>query len=220
MGVPIFQVPTDIYIYQSLLWLVRPSLVIETGVAKGGSILAIAGLMELMRCSSRYQAVSQVGTSGSTDWEVVGVDLNEVTTASTALKDFSFASHVTLIQGSSTEPKVVSELEEIAARHQRVLLFLDSDHTEEHVLKELRLLSPLVTIGSFVVVWDSGIGRLSPATHDARPRRWSAVHHPGTAVQRFLAEVEGARTEFVLETSLAEPLGISSIQNGMLRRRA
>jgi cephalosporin hydroxylase len=219
-GTPIFQVPTDIYLYQKLIWDVKPSLVIETGVAKGGSILAISSFMFLAEQHREFSSSSP----RSPDWLVVGIDKNSLEEERKMLSRWSFGKNTLLIEGSSIDDAVLNELKGLARNHKNVMIFLDSDHSESHVSSELERYSDLVSVGSYLVVFDSGIGRLSEETHKVRPRNWNSSSHAGTAVVKFLenqesfAEKHGKSSKFSLVSSIAEPLGISSIEHGILRR--
>ena len=219
-GTQIFQIPTDVYLYQKLIWEVKPTLIIETGVAKGGSILAIASFMFLAQQNADFRNTE----SNTKEWLVVGVDKNVLEEERKMLSRWSFGDHTVLIEGSSTEDAVLNSVKKLSQDHQRTLVFLDSDHSESHVARELECYSDLVSIGSYIVVFDSGIGRLSQETHAARPRNWNSNSHAGTAVTKFLenqekdARANGTSPKFTLVTSIAEPLGISSIERGILRR--
>jgi len=219
-GTQIFQVPTDIYLYQKLIWEVKPTLIIETGVAKGGSILAIASFMFLAEQNEDFRTTE----SSPKDWLVVGVDKNVLKEEREMLDKWSFGGNTVLIEGSSTEDAVLDRVKFLSQDHERILVFLDSDHSESHVARELECYSDLVSIGSYIVIFDSGIGRLSEETHALRSRNWNSNSHAGTAVSKFLENQEryskanGTSPKFTLVTSIAEPLGISSIERGILRR--
>lgn len=219
-GEQIFQVPTDIYLYQKLIWEIQPTLIIETGVAKGGSILAIASFRFLAQQSREFR----YSKSDVNDWLVIGIDKNDLTKEREMLSEWSFGDHVRLIEGSSTDIGVVDRVKILAHSHKSCLIFLDSDHSESHVAQELEMYSRFVSIGSYLVVFDSGIGRLSDETHAIRPRGWNKSSHAGVAVSKFiesqnrLVELGDTSQRFVVDTSIAEPLGISSIEGGVLKR--
>lgn len=219
-GEQIFQVPTDIYLYQKLIWEVQPTLIIETGVAKGGSILAIASFLFLAQQSRKFRVLN----SNVNDWLVVGIDKNDLTLERQMIDEWSFGDHVRLVEGSSTDEVVLGQVKELARGHKSCLIFLDSDHSELHVERELEIYSQFVSVGSYIIVFDSGIGRLSAETHMARPRGWSQFSHAGTAVGKFIKKQEAKRAKdfkapyFKIVSDIAEPLGISSIENGILRR--
>ena len=219
-GEQIFQVPTDIYLYQKLMWEIQPTLIIETGVAKGGSILAIASFRFLAQQSREFRVLN----SNVSDWLVVGIDKNDLTRERQIIDKWSFGDHVRLVEGSSTDEVVLGQVKKLARGHESCLVFLDSDHSESHVARELESYSKFVSVGSYLVVFDSGIGRLSAETHKTRPREWNQLSHAGTAVSKFINKQEAKRAKdfktpyFTIVTDIAEPLGISSIENGILRR--
>ena len=221
-GTKIFQVPTDIYLYQKLIWDVKPTLVIETGVAKGGSILAVASFMFLARQSMEFRTMR----SDEKAWAVIGVDKNNLESERSMLNNWSFADKIHLIEGSSTDPVVEEQVQSLTFGHSTCIVFLDSDHSELHVERELEIYSQFVSVGSYIVVFDSGIGRLSAETHMSRPRGWSQFSHAGTAVGKFIEKQEAKRAKdfkapyFKIVSDIAEPLGISSIENGILRRES
>ena len=222
LGIKIFQVPTDLYIYQKLIWEIKPNLVIETGVAEGGSILAVASFMFLARQSREFPMAS----SNQSDWAVIGVDKNNLESQRLVLDRWSFGEKVHLIEGSSTDPVVEEQVRYLTLGHSTCIVFLDSDHSELHVERELEIYSQFVSVGSYIIVFDSGIGRISAETHTARPRGWSQFSHAGTAVSKFIKKQEAKRAKdfkapyFKIVSDIAEPLGISSIENGILRRES
>lgn len=219
-GEQIFQVPTDIYLYQKLIWEVQPTLIIETGVAKGGSILAIASFRFLAQQSREFRVLN----SNVNDWLVVGIDKNDLTRERQIINKWSFGDHVRLVEGSSTDGVVLGQVKKLARGHESCLVFLDSDHSESHVARELESYSKFVSVGSYLVVFDSGIGRLSNETHAIRPRGWNKSSHAGVAVGKFVesqnqnSEESATSQRFIVDTSIAEPLGISSIEGGILKR--
>ena len=219
-GEQIFQVPTDIYLYQKLIWEVQPTLIIETGVAKGGSILAIAAFRFIAEQSRKFRVLN----SNVNDWLVVGIDKNDLTRERQMIGEWSFGDHVRLVEGSSTDEVVLAQVKKLARDHESCLVFLDSDHSESHVARELEFYSKFVSVGSYLVVFDSGIGRLSDETHASRPRGWNKSSHAGVAVGKFVesqnrvSQERATSQRFEVDTSFAEPLGISSIEGGVLRR--
>lgn len=220
LGERIFQIPTDIYLYQKLIWEIQPTLIIETGVARGGSILAIAAFRFLAQQSGKFR----ISNSDVNDWLVIGIDKNDMTTERKMISEWSFGDHVRLVEGSSTDELVVDQVKNLSRGHESSLIFLDSDHSETHVARELKVYSKFVSVGSYLVVFDSGIGRLSDETHAIRPRGWNKSSHAGVAVRKFIENqnqnsgLAEPSQRFVVDTSIAEPLGISSIEGGILKR--
>ena len=195
MGLPIIQFPQDIVAMQELLWEVKPDLVIETGVARGGSLVFYASLLELMGGAGR----------------VVGIDVDIRPHNRAAIEAHPMAHRIDLIQGSSIDPEVVSHVRSRVQDRRRVLVALDSNHTGDHVLRELELYSPFVTPGSYLVVFDTCIEHTPPELLGDRP--WAKGNNPWTAVHSFLR----ANDRFVVDTSLADKLQITLCPDGFLK---
>jgi len=195
MGVPIIQFPQDIVAMQELLWEVKPDLVIETGVARGGSVVFYASMLEL------------IGGDG----RVVGVDIDIRPHNRAAIETHRMAPRIHLIQGSSIDPQIVAQVRELARRHQRILVVLDSNHTHDHVLQELELYSRFVTPGSYLVVFDTRIEHTPPELIGQRP--WRKGDNPWTAVQAFLRRSD----RFVVDMSVVDRLQITVCPDGFLK---
>lgn len=196
MGLPIIQFPQDVVAMQELIWSVRPDLIIETGVARGGSLVFYASMLQLMGGAGR----------------VVGVDIEIRPHNRQAIEAHPMAGLITLIEGSSTSPEVVGRVRELAAGASRVLIVLDSNHTHEHVLEELRLYAPLVTPGSYCVVFDTIIEDLPADYFPERP--WRPGNSPRSAVAEFLR----GGAPFVVDEAMDAKLLISVARGGFLRR--
>jgi cephalosporin hydroxylase len=192
---PIIQFPTDIVAIQELLWRIRPDVVIETGVAHGGSLMLSASILEL------------IGKG-----KVIGVDIEIRSHNRAAIEAHPLSRRIELIEGSSVSPDTIAAVRAAAAGAKTVAVFLDSNHTEAHVLQELELYAPLVTPGSYLVahdgaqawVWDIPNGK--PEWKD---------DHPLGAIGKFLA----TRPEFEIDQTPTR-FAITSSPDGYLRRRA
>ncbi len=194
-GTPIIQFPEDILAVQEILLSIQPTLVIETGIAHGGSLMLSASMLALLGRG-----------------EVVGVDLEIRPQARAAIESHPLAGRITLVEGSSTDDAVVARVRKLAAGHPSIAVFLDSNHTHVHVLKELELYSPLVTQGSYLVVSDTGIEALPKEAFPDRP--WGPGNSPATAVREFL----NGNRQFVVDNELESRLMFSSAPGGYLRR--
>lgn len=177
LGVPIIQMPPDIVVTQEVIWATRPQVIVETGIARGGSAILSASILQLL------------GGEG----EVVAVDVDIRAHNRAAIEDHPLADRIHLIEGSSTDLSVVAQVRKRIGGAERVMVVLDSDHTHDHVLDELRLYAPLVTPGQFLVVADTAIEEIPPVDH--RPRRWGPGNSPRSALRAYLAGPEGARFE-------------------------
>lgn len=179
-GVRILKCPLDLWIYQELLWSTRPDLVIETGTAHGGSAFYFASLFDLMGHG-----------------EVLTIDTERQ-------PGLPVHPRITYLNGSSADPAIAARARQAAQGKQRVMVVLDSDHSEAHVLKELRAYSPLVTPGNYLVVEDTHIGHPIPPFSQAGPLE---------AVRVFLKEAP----EFEVDHH-CERLLMSFNYNGYLKR--
>jgi cephalosporin hydroxylase len=195
-GVPVIRLPDDIMVLQELFWSYRPQRVIETGVARGGSMLLNASLMRL------YGATPAV----------LGIDLKVFEHTRIALRDHALATGVTLVEADSTSEKAIEATREFIAGAERVVLVLDSDHTHEHVLGELRALATLLPLGSYVLVADTLIEEF-PQGHFAN-RPWDRGNNPLTAARAFLAET----LDYDLDIQWSRRSLMSEFRDGILVR--
>lgn len=203
LGRPIIQYPQDIVAMQEIIWSVQPDLIIETGIAHGGSLIFSASMLEL-----------NASCGGPTDAEVVGLDIEIRPHNRAAIETHPLARRISMIEGPSTAPHVIEEVWRKASTRQRVLVCLDSNHTHDHVLAELQAYAPLTTVGSYCVVFDTIIGELPAGAFPDRP--WGPDNNPMTAVQEFLK----GHPEFMADERFDRTLLISVAPHGYLRRMA
>lgn len=196
MGLPIIQYPQDIVAMQEIIWQVQPDLIIETGVARGGSLVFYASMLKMM------------GLTG----QVVGIDIDIRPHNREALEAHPMFPAITLIEGSSTDDAVLAQVRELAAGKQRVLVALDSLHTHDHVLRELQLYSPLVTPGSYLVVFDTVVEHLPESASENRP--WGPGDNPLTALRAFLETTDA----FEIDRTISDKLQITVAPDGYLKR--
>jgi cephalosporin hydroxylase len=167
LGVPIIQMPQDLIIFQEIVYKTKPDLIIETGVARGGSIIFWASIQKLC------------GITG----KVLGVDIDIRQHARRAIDESSLRDSIYLIEGSSVEELVVNQVKNYALEHKKIMVVLDSNHTHEHVLAELEIYSKFVTKDCFMLVLDTVIDDLNIDT--ARP--WGPGQSPKSAVKDFMS---------------------------------
>jgi cephalosporin hydroxylase len=206
-GATIFQTPTDLFLYQQLIYKSKPTIIIETGIAKGGSILFACQMLDLL-----YSA------SGKKNWYVICCDINSTDEAQLLIKQHGFSENVKFFCGDSAGlsfSEVVAKTIQLQEKP-KVLLSLDSNHTEDHVYAELVSLVKYVSLDSYAIVWDSRLGDLSRLTHALRPRAWSKQHHAGTGAELFIASELGKL--FVVETGFETDLLLTGTKNGVLRK--
>jgi cephalosporin hydroxylase len=195
LGRPIIQFPQDIIAMQEIIWQVRPRLIIETGIAHGGGLIFYASMLEL------------IGEEG----EVLGIDIEIRSHNRWEIERHPMFKHITMIEGSSTDSEVVEQVYQFAKGKKPVLVALDSLHTYGHVLQELQLYSPLVTKGSYLVVFDTIIEDMPEDLWSDRP--WGKGNNPKTAVYEFLKHND----RFVIDEEIPKKLLITSSPYGYLK---
>lgn len=196
MGLPIIQYPQDMVAMQEIIWAVRPDLIIETGIAHGGSLVYYASLLDL------------IGDDGL----VVGVDIDIRAHNRQAIEAHPMFKRLHMIQGSSIDHDIVAQVAELAKGRRRVLVTLDSNHTHDHVRKELALYAPFVTKGSYLVVFDTVVEDMPAEMFPDRP--WGPGNNPKTAVWDFLRANESFRIDREIEGKLL----LTVAPDGYLRR--
>jgi cephalosporin hydroxylase len=194
LGRPIIQYPQDVMAMQEIVWRVQPDLIVETGVAHGGSLILYASLLALLGKG-----------------EVVGVDIDIRPHNRQAIEAHPLAERIQLIEGSSIDPQVVSIIRR-RTEGRRVIVVLDSNHTHEHVLAELNAYAPLVSENSYCIVMDTVIEDLPVNSFPDRP--WSRGNNPKTAVKAFLSRNQS----FVVDRSIQDKLAVTVAPEGYLKR--
>ncbi len=195
LGRPIIQYPQDILVLQEIVWKVKPDLIIETGVAHGGSVIFYASMLELL------------GSSG----KVIGIDIDIRKHHRAAIESHPMFRRVELIEGSSTDRDIINRVAREADQADAVMIVLDSNHTHDHVLKELTLYSPFVTKGSYLVVLDTIVEDLPDDFFPDRP--WGKGNNPKTAVWEFLESTN----RFEIDKELENKLLITVAPDGFLK---
>jgi cephalosporin hydroxylase len=196
MGRPIIQYPQDMIAMQEIIWDVKPELIIETGIAHGGSLIYYASLLEL------------IGSG-----QVLGIDIDIREHNKREIQRHPMYKRITMIQGSSISHEVIEQVQEIARGKEKVVVCLDSNHTHEHVLNELNLYSPFVSVGSYIVAFDTIVEDL-PEGYFSQKRPWGISNNPRTAVDQFLK----ANKNFMIDDSIDKKLLISVAPRGYLKR--
>jgi len=195
MGRPIIQYPQDMIAMQEIIWSVQPDLIVETGIAHGGSLIFYASMLELIGGDAR----------------VLGLDIEIRPHNRQAIERHPMYSRIEMIEGSSIDPRVADHVSRRAEAAERVLLVLDSNHTHQHVLEELRLYSPLVRAGSYIVVFDTVIEDMPQGSFPDRP--WAQGDNPKTAVHAFLTESD----RFEIDHAIDGKLLITVAPDGFLK---
>lgn len=198
LGRPLIQLPMDAMALQEIIWAVKPDLVIETGVAHGGSLVLSASILEL------------IGHG-----EVVGVDIDIRPHNREAIESHPLAHRISLVQGSSVAPDVVRQVKAAAEGKAKVLVCLDSNHTHEHVLAELQAYAELVSVGSYCIVFDTFVEDM-PDDYVWTDRPWGKGNNPKTAVWEWLR----THPQFEIDKSVEDRLLVTSAPDGFLKRVA
>ncbi len=223
LGRPIIQVPQDIYAVQELIWRVKPDLIIETGIAHGGSLILSASLLAMLDYCEAVDTCSSLNPSESTR-KVLGIDVDIRAHNRSAIEAHPMSHKIEMIEGSSIDEKVIKQVQNIAFQYQTVMLLLDSNHTHNHVLAELEAYAPLVSKGSYCVVWDSGIEDLPDGFVTDRP--WGKGNNPKTAAIEYLNTLkfedikasDGEKLNFEVDEVIENKIVISASSDGFLRR--
>ncbi|MBI2041838.1 MAG: cephalosporin hydroxylase family protein [Candidatus Nealsonbacteria bacterium] len=201
LGVPIIQPPAEIQGLQEIIWEVKPDLIIETGIAHGGSLVFSASMLALLETCGKIK-----------NGQVIGIDIEIRPHNKKAILAHPLSKKITMMEGSSIDSKIIKRVVELAKNKKRTMVCLDSNHTHDHVLAELKAYTSLVNIGSYCVVGDTGIEDLPAATVPDRP--WSKGNNPKTAVWEFLKTNKNFKIDKVIESKLI----LTGSPDGYLKR--
>ena len=213
LGRPIIQYPQDMVAIQEIIWQVRPTLIIETGIAHGGSLILSASILALLDYCEAVESGLAIYPSESKR-KVVGVDIEIREHNRSAIERHPMSSKIEMIEGSSTDQKIVNQVAELAKGHSSVLVLLDSNHTHDHVFNELEAYANLVSIGSYCVVFDTFVEDMPIGYFADRP--WDKGNSPRTAVDQFLK----LHAEFEVDESIQNKLLITVAPGGFVKRIA
>ncbi|CDN52608.1 Cephalosporin hydroxylase [Neorhizobium galegae bv. officinalis bv. officinalis str. HAMBI 1141] len=211
LGRPIIQYPQDMVAMQELIWTVKPDLIIETGIAHGGSLILSASMLALLELSEAAEK-GEVVDPAKPKRKVLGIDIDIRPHNKDAIEAHPMASRIEMIQGSSIAPEIMDQVRKVAAGYSRILISLDSNHTHEHVLEELKLYAPLTSVGSYCVVFDTVVEDLPKELAGNRP--WGPGDNPKTAVFEYLK----THPEFEIDKSVENKLLITVAPDGFLKR--
>ncbi|WP_113907497.1 cephalosporin hydroxylase family protein [Aliidiomarina celeris] len=211
LGRPIIQVPQDMAALQELVWQTRPDLIIETGIAHGGSLILSASLLALLDYTDAVESGCSLDPSASKR-KVIGIDIDIRLHNRQAIEAHPMSHMIEMFEGSSTDEAIIQQVKEAAAGYQRVLVCLDSNHTHDHVLAELEAYSPLVTSGSYCIVYDTVVDDMPGDMFPDRP--WGPGDNPKTAVHQFIQH----HPEFAIDKQMDAKLLISVAPDGFLKR--
>jgi cephalosporin hydroxylase len=201
LGRPIIQNPIDIMAMQEIIWDVKPDLIIETGIAHGGSLIFSASMLEL-----------NAACGGPQDAEVLGIDIDIRPHNRKVIESHPMFRRITMFEGSSIAPEIVAKVKEKAKEKKQILICLDSNHTHEHVLAELKEYAPLTSVGSYCIVFDTFVEDVPDDVFQNRP--WHTGNNPKTAVWEYLT----SHPEFEVNKNIQNKLLITVAPDGYLKR--
>jgi len=201
LGIPVIQLPQDLQAMQEIIWEVKPDLIIETGIAWGGSIIFSASMLALLEVCGEIEK-----------GDVIGMDIDIRPHNKEAILAHPMSKKITMLEGSSIDDEIIARVREFAKAKEKVLVCLDSNHTHNYVLTELRAYAPLVSIGSYCIVGDTAIEDVPGGTISGRP--WDKGNNPKTAVWEFLKE----NSNFEIDKTMDSKLILTGSPDGFLRR--
>jgi cephalosporin hydroxylase len=201
LGRPIIQSPQDIIALQEIIWDVKPDMIIETGIAHGGSLIFSASMLTLLEICGEIN-----------NGQVLGIDIDIREHNKKAINQHPMCKKITMFQGSSLDKKIIDKVHDFARKGKKILVCLDSNHTHEHVLNELKFYAPLVSIGSYCIVFDTIVEDMPQGSFPNRP--WDKGNNPKTALKEYIK----THPEFEIDNSINDKLLITSAPDGYLKR--
>ncbi len=211
LGRPIIQYPQDMVAMQELIWQIKPDLIIETGIAHGGSLILSASMLSLLDYCDAIEQGTKLDPKAPRR-RVLGLDIDIRANNRAAIEAHPMANRIDMIEGSSIDPAIIAQVQDIARGYERVLVCLDSNHTHEHVLAELEAYAPLVSAGSYCVVFDTIVEDMPAEVFPDRP--WGPGDNPKTAMWEYLK----THPEFEIDKQIDHKLLISVAPDGYLKR--
>ena len=213
LGRPVIQYPQDLILIQQIIWKVKPDLIIETGIARGGSLIFAASILELISLYTDNKKSMVLGI----DIEIRKHNLSEI-------KKSPLSKRIKLIEGSSIDKNVINKVKKISKNFKTILVFLDSNHSHSHVLEELKFYSRLVSTNSYCVVFDTAISKLKDKFNSGK--NWSSKKNPSSAVKEFLDHISkkniydefNKRIEYTVDYSFENQAMITVAPGGFLKR--
>lgn len=211
LGRPIIQYPQDMVAMQELIWAVKPDLIIETGIAHGGSLILSASMLAILEMVDAIEAGTMLDPA-KPKRRVLGIDIDIRQHNREAIEAHPMYGRIDMIQGSSVAVETIAEVRRRAQGYQRVMVCLDSNHTYAHVRDELKAYADLTSVGSYCVVFDTMVEDLPPGMFGDRP--WGPGDNPKTAVHEFLT----MNSNFEIDRQIDNKILISVAPDGYLKR--
>jgi cephalosporin hydroxylase len=204
---PIIQYPQDIVATQEIIWKVKPDLIIETGIAHGGSLVLSASILAMLDYCDALESGTMLDPQ-KPKRKIIGVDIDIRSHNREALDNHPMRNRMELIEGSSIAPDIISKVHELSKGFERVMVFLDSNHTHDHVLAEMEAYAPLVSSGSYCVVFDSIIEDLPTPSN----RPWGPGNSPKSALYKYIEN----NSDFKIDKTIQDKLLITVAPDGYL----
>lgn len=223
MGRPIIQYPQDMVAFQEIVWEVKPDLIIETGIAHGGSLIQSASMLTLLDYCDALEKGEFLDPL-KPKRKVLGLDIDIRAHNRAAIETHPMANRIKMLQGSSVDNDIVKQVWDYAKNFKRILICLDSNHTHEHVLAELEAYAPLTSMGSYCIVWDTIVEDMPNGSFPDRP--WGKGNNPKTAVWEYLKRLEkegrkasdGGSLKLEIDKVVENKLLITVAPDGFLKR--
>lgn len=211
LGRPIIQYPQDIVAMQELIWEVKPDLIIETGIAHGGSLILSASMLAMIDICEAMESNAMFNPKESKR-KVLGIDIDIREHNKKEILSHPMSSRIEMIEGSSISKDTIEKVKNIASNFSKILICLDSNHTHDHVLAELELYAGLTSVGSYCIVFDTVVEDMPNDLFKDRP--WEPGNNPKTAVKKFLE----SSTDFVIDKTIENKIIITVAPDGFLKR--
>jgi cephalosporin hydroxylase len=196
---------------QELIYSIRPDLIIETGIAHGGSLIFSASMLALLDMQDSIENNEMLNPKVS-QRKVLGIDIDIREHNRQAIENHVMSSRISMFEGSSIDPAMIKKVKAFSQNYKTILVCLDSNHTHEHVLAELEAFAPLVSVGSYCVVFDTIVDDMPDNMYPDRP--WGKGDNPKTAVKEYLK----GNVAFEIDTTIPHKLLITVAPDGYLKR--
>ncbi|WP_438362378.1 cephalosporin hydroxylase family protein [Pseudomonas gingeri] len=223
LGRPIIQYPQDMVAMQELIWDIKPDLIIEAGIAHGGSLIMHASMLALIDYAEAVESGAVLDPKATTR-RVLGLDIDIRPHNREQIEKHPMSHRIDMIEGSSIDPEIVARVHDIAKSYKRILVVLDSNHTHDHVLAELEAYAPLTSKGSYCVVFDTVVEDLPSEMYPDRP--WGKGDNPKTAVWEYMRRlgadkrqaVDGLELKFEIDKAIEDKVLVTVAPDGYLKR--
>jgi cephalosporin hydroxylase len=223
LGRPVIQYPQDLVALQEIIWDTRPDLIIETGIAHGGSLILSASMLSLLDYCDAVESGAMLDPK-ATHRKVLGIDIDIRRHNRTAIEAHPMAHRIEMIEGSSIAVDIIEKVRKFAKPYEKILVILDSNHTHDHVLAELKAYAPLTSPGSYCIVFDTVVEDLPDSMFPDRP--WGKGDNPKTAVWQYLSQLkdsgrtadDGLPLHFEIDKVIENKLMITVAPDGYLKR--